>query len=385
MTRPSLHLPARGALLAIAVAAAAAFAGAASAATVTVTAVGPGGGYDLSADGNAAVGLTNQTLAPWRWTAAGGMQNLGRASYPSLHTGGGVPAISADGRVVAMSILDDTGTHVTQGRWTVDGGWQQLAPPLPADGGILDLNDSNVFGMSRDGLVVTGLYWRPGQSGGSAHGSVWTAATNMVGLPTDGGSSRVDDANIDGSVMCGWEESAQFGVRRAAVWVGGVKTMLEPVDDGSPSECGKLNSAGTIAVGQTWDNVSFRTVAARWDWNGAQWVRTLLGVLPGDGKTATAYADGVSDDGSVITGIDRAHSTQFDSKGFIWTAGSGMVDFTRYVNSLGGHWVGNYTVSNVGAVTPDGRVFLVNGYFKRAPGVSYAMRVEVDASAAIRH
>ena len=351
-------------------------------AAVLVTNMGQGMVTDVSADGNAAVGMNPGNYGTWRWTAGGGQVQLGRSPYPKLHSGGGVPAISADGSVVAATILDDTGTHATEGRWTVSGGWQQLTPPLPADGGVMDSNDSDVFGMSRDGNVVTGLYWRPGYSGGSAHGSWWSAATHMVGLPTLGGSSRVDDANGDGSVLVGWEESPNTGARLAVVWVHGVRTFLDGGADDAMGEASKVNTAGTVIVGQSWDAASGRNVAARWTWNGSGWTRTLLGVLAGGRASAMSYALGVSDDGNVIVGMDRDKSMVFTSRGFVWTPDAGMVDFQSWVRSQGFPLSDWLKVSQVSAVTPDGRVLFAVGSEQKAPYGTRSVRVErVDAAA----
>lgn len=120
--------------------------------------------------------------------------------------GSGEPAISGDGTVVVSTIIDDSPTCGTQGRWTAATGWQQLMPPRPADGAIVDAEDGSVFGMSRDGRGVTGLYWRHTAAGGLAH------------------ASRIDDANADGSVSVGWDEHPSYGNRRAAGWIHGVKT-----------------------------------------------------------------------------------------------------------------------------------------------------------------
>jgi uncharacterized membrane protein len=384
MTRSFLPAP-RRALLATLVAASLAGASAAATAAVVITSIGTGGITDVSADGNAAVGMENGSYETFRWTPEGGKQMLGRSPYRKLQTGGGLPAISADGTVIASTILDDTGKVVTEGRWTVAGGWQQLTPPLPPDGGVMDKNDSDVWGMSRDGLTVTGLYWRPNQTGGSAHGSVWTAATNMVGMPTDGGSSRIDDANGDGSVLVGWEESPTYGYRRAAVWVNGVKTILGS-DEGAGSEAAKVNAAGTIIVGQAYDPVSGRSVAAKWTWNGTAWVLQLLGVIPNGAKrSAFAYAEGLSEDGSVVVGMDRDNSMVFTSRGFIWTEATGMVDFEAFTRSEGTNLRREFRVSEVSAVTPDGRVFMVNGSPVKNPYLRKALRVEkVDVTAAKR-
>src|SRR5262245_18394380 len=105
----------------------------------------------ISADGSAATGRLNSNYATFRWTKEKGARALGRNTATHLQgQTAGTPRISNDGKTIAATIMDDTNTYGTQGRWTQGGGWQQLGP-MPADGGIMDSFDSSVFGMSKDG------------------------------------------------------------------------------------------------------------------------------------------------------------------------------------------------------------------------------------------
>jgi uncharacterized membrane protein len=313
----------------------------------------------LAADGHAAAGFLTYDNATLRWTRKDGVKALGRNSS-AIGVGGGTPRISRDGKVVAATILDATGSFATSGRWTAAGGWQELDHPLPPDGGVMDLEDSAVFGMSGDGAVVTGLYWRPGQHDGSAHASVWRSETGMVGMPTDGGSSRIDGASADGRVLSGWEEDATTGQRLATVWVDGVKGALDPQRLGS--EANTVNGDGTILVGEAWNDASQHSEAAMWRWNGASWDRRLLGLGKGGTVTASSVATGVSDDGSVVVGLYRDKLQKFSSGGFVWTAESGLVDASRWlqVNGVAIH-PGKFTVMSVSAISADGRVLAFVG------------------------
>lgn len=336
---------------------------------------------DLSDDGNAATGQMNGSFQVFRWTRAAGRQLLGRNQYLALQGQmSGMPAISGDGSTVAATILDSTRTHATQGRWTVAGGWQQLAPPLPADGGEMDREDSSVYGISRDGNIVTGLYWRPGQSGGSAHGSVWSAVTGMVGMATEGGSSRIDDANRDGSVLVGWEEDPVQGFRRAAVWVHGVRTILETGTDWS-SEAEAVNADGTIVVGQAVDPVSQREEAVKWTWNGSTWTKQILGIGPGATSSGSAYASGVSDDGTVVVGMYRNKFSTFSSGGFVWTAASGLVDAQGWLQTQGVDIKKHFEVTQVSAISADGRVLSMVGTQTQPPYGTHTLLVtRLDAA-----
>jgi uncharacterized membrane protein len=211
---------------------------------------------DLSDDGRAAAGQLAGSNQTFRWTEQGGVQPLGRGTYRKLQRGSGTPAISGDGQIVGSTIIDTTQTYGTQGRWTAETGWQQLMPPRPDDGAVVDAEDGSVFGMSRDGRVITGLYWRSTGEGGLAHGSRWTEGGVVQDMGSSGGSSRIDDANTDGSVLVGWDEHPQFGTRRAAVWVNGEKTILDNTD--WPSEAGPSMHAAT----SSWARQSTRSAAS---------------------------------------------------------------------------------------------------------------------------
>jgi uncharacterized membrane protein len=320
---------------------------------LTLRHVGPGYLTGISANGQAATGVLMPDYQAFRWTAKTGAVPLGRGTYAALGVQAGSPAISGDGTTISSTMLSDDGTRATAGRWTVAAGWQQLSPPLPADGGVMDNQDSGSFGMSPDGRTVTGLYWRPGYSDGSAHGFYWTAGTGMVGMGSDGRSSRIDGSSLDGTVLVGWDEHPQYGNRRATVWVNGVKTVLDNTD--WPSEAHAVNAAGTIIVGQAGDTQTLQVVAAVWKWNGGAWDRTLLGVVPARvTKNATSYAEAVSDDGSVVVGSNRPDWSSPKQGGFIWTAAGGMVDATDYLKSNGAS-LKLAKVINFSAISPDGQ------------------------------
>ncbi|MFO1337482.1 MAG: hypothetical protein U1F53_04485 [Burkholderiaceae bacterium] len=314
---------------------------------------------DLSDDGMAATGLLNGSYQAFRWTWDGGAQPLGRGTMRKIQTSAGVPAISGDGTVIAATIIDDSQTIGTQGRWTLAGGWQALMPPRPDDGAVLDLYDGSVFGMSRDGRVVTGLYWRNTNVGGLAHGSRWTEGGRVEDMGSSGGSSRIDDANADGSVLVGWDEDPSNGNRRAAVWAHGVKTVLDETS-GWSSEAGAVNARGNVVVGQAIDPKSGMVGAAKWTWNGAKWVKTVIGVLEGTKPGGQAYALGVSDDGKTVVGVARRFFSP-NNKGFVWTEETGMVEATKYFKDRGYTFGNKFSINQIGAISADGQVMGVVG------------------------
>ncbi len=112
----------------------------------------PGGfwsdAYGVSADGSVVVGYAHNAAGQWsafRWTAAGGMQDLG-----TLPGGDGseATAVSADGSVVVGWAWNDAGDRRAF-RWTEASGMQDLGT-LPGGGW------SEAHGVSADGSVVVG-------------------------------------------------------------------------------------------------------------------------------------------------------------------------------------------------------------------------------------
>lgn len=330
---------------------------AAQADTLTAEMVGKVYVSGLSANGKVAVGQTTDNYETFRWQSGGRVTRLGRSTIEALSIVSGSPAVSADGSVVAATILSDDGTYSTAGRWTKAGGWQVPAA-LPPGGGNMDNETCSTYGMSGDGKVVTGLFWRPGQTGGAAHGMRWTQAGGMTDIGSDGYSSRIDGASADGSVLVGWDEHPTYGNRRATVWVNGVKTILSPSD--WPSEATAVNAAGTVIVGSGPDPLNpFQVQALMWKWNGSAWTTTVIGVMNGRNTTGIAYATGVSDDGSFVTGIARKDVMSPASVGFVWTEASGMVEATAYLKANGMDPGKIYKIYNVSALSADGKTFAV--------------------------
>lgn len=306
----------------------------------------------LAADGRTAAGLSMTDFETFRWTAREGVVLLGRNPWPALGHRSGTPRVSADGSVVTATIVDDGGTYSTAGRWTAQGGWRMLAPPLPPAGGLFDGEDCSAFGLSGDGQVATGLFWRPGASGGSAHAMAWSAATGMVDMGSSGGASRIDAASADGRVQVGWDEHPQFGNRRAAVWVDGVRTVLE--DSDWPSEAAAVNPSGTIIVGNYSNPADFQTYAAMWSWNGNGWTRTLLGTITKRNGTGFAYALGVNADGTLVVGGARPDISAPKSVGFVWTPQTGLVEASAYLKAQGARLNPLQPIFELSAVSADG-------------------------------
>jgi probable HAF family extracellular repeat protein len=122
--------------------------------------------YGVSADGSAVVGVARNAAGnqhAFRWTAAGGMQDLGE---------GEAYGVSADGSVVVGVARNAAGDRRAF-RWTAAGEMQDL--------GTLGGSSSGAYGVSTDGSVVVG---------GALNAAVrdrafrWTASGGMEDLNT---------------------------------------------------------------------------------------------------------------------------------------------------------------------------------------------------------
>lgn len=310
----------------------------------------------LSAHGTHATGMFNDNAETFLWVTGGPAQRLGRSTADTLGVTGGQPAISYDGSKIASTILSNDGTLATSGTWQ-NGVWTQIVPPLPSDAGAGDSQDSSVWNLSGDGRTVVGLYWRYGQpTGGTANGFVWTAQTNMVGLPTAGGDGRVNGVNANGTVLTGWESDAQTGAWQAAVWVRGVKSIIRSAGNFSMGQA--TNPKGTVVVGQDWDAKRRVSAATVWTWTGSAWSERVLGVLPGSkGPFVSSLANAVSPDGRLVVGASATQPGPFGSTGFVWTPKGHMQTANAYFAQFGYTSPSGYVISNVLAMSPDGKDF----------------------------
>jgi hypothetical protein len=355
----------------------AAWAGAAGA-TATREFLGVGFGSAISADGTVVVGNTPGDYETFRWTAATGMVPLGRATVPVLGVGAGIPDVSADGTRVSATILGADSTYATQGLWTLGEGWQETMPPPPPDGGLLDASYGSSWGLSGDGGTVVGLYWRPGQPGGSAHASAWTSATGVVDLGGTGQDSRANDCDADGDVVVGWA-SAPTGAWQPTVWVDGVLTTLEPTEGFCEAEI--VTPEGTTVFGTTYEVATDKFFGAAWDWDGSTWNKRTLGALPGTAPSQGYVAPlGCTPDGGLVVGYNRFFWGS--STGFVWTEADGMVDVVGFAASLGIPFPANFDPQSLTAVSDDGSVLLGYGQDLFPPFQSRTFLIRLDAPVA---
>jgi probable HAF family extracellular repeat protein len=177
--------------------------------------------YGVSADGSVVVGWAQNAAGQsraFRWTAAGGMQDLG--------TLGGMRAgLWRFRRWLRGGRLRSQRRRAGRAfRWTAAGGMQDL--------GTLGGDWSGLTGVSADGSVVVGWAWN---AAGHWRAFRWTAAGGMQDLGTLGGDwSEAFGVSADGSVVVGWAYNAAGQACLSldgGGWHGGPEHHLRPPAD----------------------------------------------------------------------------------------------------------------------------------------------------------
>jgi probable HAF family extracellular repeat protein len=156
------------------------------------------------------------TFHAFRWTPAGGLQDLG------LTTGSEsiAIAISADGSVIVGEARDASGFWRAF-RWTASTGMQDI--------GTLGGPESGAFAVNKDGSVIVGTSLTSGSTG-SNHSFVWTPTNGMQDLKTILDAAGVHTADkwvtldalvgvsADGKVMTGYGLSPRTTAFPFGVW-----------------------------------------------------------------------------------------------------------------------------------------------------------------------
>ncbi|MBZ0173483.1 MAG: hypothetical protein K8E66_13955, partial [Phycisphaerales bacterium] len=242
----------------------------------------------------------------------------------------------------------------------------RLIPPMAPDGDNIDLSYGSAWGLSGDGSTLTGFYWYHGEDNGvpfagRARPSTWSQATGLVGLDVDiARSARVNGANYDGSIVCGWEENT-FGAWQPTVWRNGVKMRLSEND--AFVCCEQLTADGDTVVGQSLNTFTLNREPTIWTWNGASYDELRLGVLPGTPAiNGFGIALCVSDDASIIGGVNfYSFSPGGPADGFIWTEATGLVKADDYIAGLGLDIADEIQIRSVDAMSADGSTIAVDG------------------------
>jgi uncharacterized membrane protein len=275
----------------------------------------------MSADGSVAVGKSGSSPGALRWTAAGGIEDIGGNMD-------GVD-VSRDGKTIAGSAVDSQGIRnaaIWQGgkNWRLLGGVPGGAASGTASGvnGVL----STTWAVSGDGSVVVGNAYLPG---GRFVAFRWDAVNGMVNLGSLIRDSQATAVSGDGNTIVGRE----FGkTNPGVVFWEGLERFIHPF--GWIGEALATNDVGSVIVGRFPAGAQYGTTYLYHAWNGQ--LEDLGAVWPGQpGMNPGEYTSlprGVSDDASVVGGRTGGAFEVFAS---IWTRETGMVYVRDYLTSKG--------------------------------------------------
>jgi uncharacterized membrane protein len=280
-----------------------------------------GGVTGVSADGSTLAVIAesvdfNGFIEMSRWTGPGGLQLLGL---------GAAFDISRDGNTLVGSRFN--GVQERAVRWTAGGGIVELGQ-LPGAGSNAY---SAAYDVSADGSVIVGQADTNTPFGLPILGFRWTSATGMQALNDLPGGNVLAQASAisaDGQVTVGYAEGTN-GVR-AVRWMGSSAT---PQDMGLPqgltgfTEARRVSGDGQVVVG-VWGN-GFENEAFRWTVSGGY---ELLGDFPGGLRDSVATATNA--DGSVIVGTGNPGDDVPDEP-FYWTRDRGLLPFSDVLTEAG--------------------------------------------------
>lgn len=309
-------------------------------------------GNAISADGRVVVGSSGtyrdiHTHA-FRWTASGGMEDLGTLMTDQNSYGS---SVSGDGLVVS-GFAPAEGSNVHAVRWSAATGGIML------DCGTLGGKDSLALAMNFDGSMIAGFAALPSTSRG--HACLWSYDASGVERVRDlgalgGQESKCYGMSADGSVLAGVTDMPGSSSTRAFRW-----TLADGMRElgtlgGANSRGFAISGSGGAIVGysEVTVNGGASSSGRAFRWTAAQGMQNL-GSL--GGASSAAYA--VSADGLVVAGYDTVPFTG-SSHAFVWQPSTGMVDLNVLLPSLGVNMSG-WTLIGVNAISADGTAVVGN-------------------------
>jgi len=318
--------------------------GIAATATFQVLATPFNGSAVLAVSGDGSVIAANYFGEIYRWTAAGGFQDLG----PGDPNNGSI-AISRDGTAITTGIIGSDG-FATPGLWTASG-WQDLGHP---SNGCTPIGNAwgDGWGVNGNGTAVVGLAW----TCQDAEGFVWTkkSGARSLGYP-QGHSSRASAISANSRTIVGfWEGNSG---RRPVRWVDFGKPQLF-LGANAAGEAYAVSSDGTQIVGQ---NIpAGATEAIAFVYSDAAGV-TYLGTLSGKSGDQS-FANGVSDNGIVVGWSGNFRSGE---PGFIWTRTLGLQSLQTELSKLGANIPTTVTSITPLAISANGSTIVGTGVENR--------------------
>lgn len=297
--------------------------------------------YGVSADGSVAAGSNGGFYLVY--TPDNGVRAAAARNWSSAVTG-----ISWDGRFIAGAVQNPAaGNRWQMARgdrntetWTVCG---DLGLSMSGEG-------SSPYGISGDGSTMFGLAWT---TGGNAVACTWRPGSGIQSLGTSvpNRSTRANAANVDGSVIVGYQDGIT-GFRQACVWRNGVQQLLFFPNGDPASEALSVSADGSVVVGLGNEYNGFHA----WRWTAAT---GIVDILPRQDWTDWQYmsgsATGVSADGNTVVGYYRFGGTPYDGHGWIWNPVDGVRDLTTLAIEQGATLPSGQVAALPLAISADGR------------------------------
>ncbi len=352
----------------------------AGAQTATITFVPdlPGGGnysmaYSATPDGTYVVGYSGSTQGPqaFRWNrVTGQMDALGFLANAGFYRSKAF-AISDDGTVVVgRSDTSDPGHPIPRAfKWTPASG--MVALPYPSTTHQLGPQGSAAVAVSADGSVVAGRFesYATDAAGNPYYPALmrewclWTAAGPQLVIVTGQTAAicgQVEGLSADGTRIVGFAgDPVQADAVRGTLFTGGSATALGTLPGGrGQTEPTAISRDLTTIVGAA-DTLDADGVIRfhAFLWRQASGMQDLgrLAAVPGPAK-ATA----VSQDGSVIVGVQNRHA-------LIWDAASGLRDLATVLTGSYGIDLQGKVLQEATWVSPDGHWIVGNAATPSGP------------------
>ena len=335
----------------------------------------------ISGDGGVIVGVSGYGV--WRWTSAGGFQDIG-GSPRSI-----IPGVSENGRNITGEL--DLPEAQVGAIWQGGKSWTPLGG-LPGSEPCGDGYWSSAWGVS-DNRKVVGLAW---DGCVATHAYSWDQRDGMRSLGFVGDSSRANAVTSDGATVVGWDRDPNTGFWRGARWAKGKETLFQqppamccnPEDPWCPGAMTDVGSAeaisasGSVVVGESYQieqvfvdpdtGQEYRYCTSQgWKWTPATGVRPL-----GDYYGARTVPTDTSNDGNILSGIAWPADFFAPPSAFLWTTWTGFLDVTSFLNSQG-TWAPDWLLGGAGRLAGDGKTmggwaatpFGYQGWFVRMPKV----------------
>jgi len=302
------------------------------------------------------------------WTVADGVEAIG--GTPPGNGFGGQGKIANDGTRVCGAIVNPATNlselslyDVATATWT----------PMGGIGGSSGAESSSGWSISGDGQSIVGLGW---VNGGTAHAIQWTEGVGVfdLGSTVGGQSSRASGVDLDGNVVCGWQDG---NGRQGAVWLDGVQVLIW-ADAGVPAqEALAVSDNGAYVTGIGYGDFVNPGMTYRYDT-----VQDLYEAIPNlaAGGEQNMAGAGITASGSTIVGGTWAWGVPATfGTAFIWREGVGTVPLADYLGQVGVTFPPGYNFSFASDISSDGRWITGWGGFGFAADENFVVRIPDSA------